>query len=182
MKNLESEFLRKSKRKRLAKITAIIVIASVLLGIIIYNCSGIHARKVGGAETIDATMEIRCDKLADNLDALTKPELKKYIPKDGVILAPTKFRMKKGATAFDLTRKACDENDIQFEYKKSITYNSIYVKGINYLYEFSAGKKSGWMYMVNGKAPEYGSDQFKLKEGDEVLWYYVVDYTKESNM
>ena len=93
MKNLESEFLIKSKRKRLAKITAIIVIASVLLGIIIYNFSGIHARKVGGAETIDATMEIRCDKLADNLDALTKPELKKYIPKDGVILAPTKFRM-----------------------------------------------------------------------------------------
>lgn len=182
MKNLESEFLRKSKRKRLAKITAIIVIASVLLGIIIYNFSGIHARKVSGAETIEATMEIRCDKLADNLDALTKPELKKYIPKDGAILAPTKFRMKKGATAFDLTRKACDENDIQFEYKKSITYNSIYVKGINYLYEFSAGKKSGWMYMVNGKAPEYGSDQFKLKEGDEVLWYYVVDYTKESNM
>lgn len=182
MKNLESEFLRKSKRKRLAKITAIIVIASVLLGIIIYNFSGIQSRKVDGAEKNEVTMEIRCDKLADNLDALKKPELKKYIPKDGIILAPTKYKMKKGATAFDLTRKACDENDIQFEYKKSITYNSIYVKGINYLYEFSAGKKSGWMYMVNGKAPEYGSDQLKLKEGDEVLWYYVVDYTKESNM
>lgn len=179
---MESDFLKKSKRKRFAKIAAIVLIAAVVCGVIIYNFSGRHAKNGGARGSIEVTIEIRCDKLADNMEALKKPELKKYIPEDGTILSPATFEMKKGATAFDLTRKACDENNIQFEYKKSVTYNSIYVKGINYLYEFSAGKKSGWMYEVNGRSPEYGADQFELKTGDRVLWYYVVDYTKESNM
>jgi hypothetical protein len=74
----------------------------------------------------------------------------------------------------DILQKVCKEKDVQIEDKKG------YVKGINYLYEFSAGQKSGWMYKVNGKLPNYMASEVKLKDGDEILWFYTVDYDKEN--
>jgi len=29
-----------------------------------------------------------------------------------------------------------------------------------------------WLYKVNHRSPEVGADQFKVRDGDEVLWYY----------
>lgn len=36
----------------------------------------------------------------------------------------------------------------------------------------SAGS-SGWVYKVNGASPPVGSDQYALRDGDSVLWYWA---------
>ena len=39
---------------------------------------------------------------------------------------------------------------------------------INQLYEFDCGKKSGWMYSVNGVFPNYGASSYKPKDGERL--------------
>jgi hypothetical protein len=38
---------------------------------------------------------------------------------------------------------------------------------------FTAGGFSGWTYKVNGVSPPVGADQYVLKPGDHVLWYWA---------
>ena len=68
------------------------------------------------------------------------------------------------------------EQEIQIEYADSSIVNGCYIEGINYLYEFSAGKYSGWMFSVDGEVPNYAANQVKLQGGERISWYYVVDY------
>jgi hypothetical protein len=37
----------------------------------------------------------------------------------------------------------------------------------------AGGSSSFWLYKVNHVAPEVGADQFPVKRGDQVLWYFV---------
>ena len=50
-----------------------------------------------------------------------------------------------------------------------------YVQGVDGLYAGDCGDYSGWMYKVNGKVPDVGADQYEVKKGDEIEWYYVCD-------
>lgn len=45
--------------------------------------------------------------------------------------------------------------------------------------EFTNGKYSGWMYMVNGKHPLLGLDEYVLSAEDEIVWHYTNDYRNE---
>ena len=64
-----------------------------------------------------------------------------------------------------------------------------YVSGIQapkayggyWLNEFSNGKNSGWMYTVNGIHPEYGLKDYKVSNGDSIVWHYVDDYKLETS-
>jgi hypothetical protein len=38
---------------------------------------------------------------------------------------------------------------------------------------YPAGGHSGWAYKVNGVSPPVGADQYILKPGDDVLWYWA---------
>jgi len=58
-------------------------------------------------------------------------------------------------------------------------YESYYVEGINYLYEFDAGYASGWMYKVNGWFPNYGCSSYYLSDGDVIEWVYTCDYGED---
>lgn len=62
--------------------------------------------------------------------------------------------------------------------KYGITYEteSSYVPGINDLWEFDNGSKSGWLYMVNKTSPQVGYNEYILSDGDEVQWYYTDDF------
>ena len=44
---------------------------------------------------------------------------------------------------------------------------------IDGLKEFDHGPSSGWMYKVNGTPPNIGAGAYRLKAGDQVIWYYV---------
>lgn len=130
------------------------------------------------SETIYLT--IRCDTILDNWDDLD-PSLKyeKYVPEDGVILARTEYVLRKGDTVYDVLDRAIRHNQIQMECIYSQNYGSVYVQGINHLYEFSCGELSGWMYMVNGEFPNYGCSKYELKDGDEIVWCYTCDLGRD---
>lgn len=129
------------------------------------------------------TITIRVDTLLKNWDLLD-PSLQseKYVPKDGVILKTTTYELlSENDTVWDILQRATKEHKIQMEYQgaNENIYNSVYVEGINHLYEFSAGPLSGWMYKVNGVFPNYGCSQYKLKDGDVIEWHYTVDLGRD---
>ena len=57
----------------------------------------------------------------------------------------------------------------------SFTTGTAYIEGINNIYEFSCGELSGWMYCVNGEYPNVGCSDYKIKDGDNIEWYYTCD-------
>ena len=48
-----------------------------------------------------------------------------------------------------------------------------YVAAIGGLAEKEHGGTSGWMYSVNGVAPNTACSNYVLSNGDNVVWYYV---------
>lgn len=129
------------------------------------------------------TIAIRVDTLLKNWDLLD-PSLQseKYVPNNGVILKTTTYELlSENDTVWDVLQRATKEHKIQMEYQgaNENIYNSVYVEGINHLYEFSAGPLSGWMYKVNGVYPNYGCSQYTLKDGDVIEWHYTVDLGRD---
>jgi hypothetical protein len=124
------------------------------------------------------TVSIRCDNVLNNYDDLD-PALKTgdYIPSDGIILPPTEYVLRDGDTVFDILNRVVRRNRIQMEYQGADenSYGSVYIQGINYLYEFSCGPLSGWMYRVDGEFPNYGCSKYKLKDGQVIEWIYTCD-------
>ena len=124
------------------------------------------------------TISIRCDTILDNYDDLD-PALRseEFIPPDGVILPPTEYVLRPGDTVFDILDRAVRNNKIQMEYQGADqnSYGSVYIQGIHYLYEFSCGHLSGWMYRVDGEFPNYGCSKYELKDGQIIEWIYTCD-------
>ena len=56
---------------------------------------------------------------------------------------------------------------------KEVEGSDYYVSGIGGLKEKQHGPMSGWMYSVNGVAPNKAAIKYDLKDGDKVVWYYV---------
>lgn len=75
------------------------------------------------------------------------------------------------STAYSVLRELAKQNG------KSISTkgfgSTVYVSGIDGLKEFDYGPSSGWMYKVNGTPPNIGAGAYKVKAGDQVIWYYV---------
>lgn len=130
------------------------------------------------SETVFLT--IRCDTVLDNWENLD-PALKyeEYVPSDGVILARTEYVLREGDSVYDILDRAVRHNKIQMECVYTQNYGSIYVQGINHLYEFSCGELSGWMYTVNGAFPNYGCSKYLLSDGDEIVWCYTCDLGRD---
>ena len=130
------------------------------------------------SETVFLT--IRCDTIPDHWEDLD-PALRyeEYVPSDGVILARTEYVLRDGDSVYDILDRAVRHNKIQMECIYTQNYGSIYVQGINHLYEFSCGELSGWMYMVNGVFPNYGCSKYTLSDGDEIVWCYTCDLGRD---
>ncbi len=125
-----------------------------------------------------AYISIDCKTILDNyvkLDSALKNE--KYVPKNGVILEKTKYRIGKNDTAFSILQKAVKDKRIQLEFQgaEQNSLGSVYVQGINYLYERSCGELSGWFYSVNGEFGTVSAANFKIQDGDYVKWQYTCD-------
>lgn len=113
---------------------------------------------------LNATISINCS---------TAVNYKNSKVKNADILKSYSVSFNKGDSVFDLLKRACKENKIQFEYEGE--GSSVYISGINYLYEFDCGDLSGWEYSVNDKFPNVGCNAYKLKDGDNVKWLYTCD-------
>ena len=90
------------------------------------------------------------------------------------------LRLEKDATVEQAIRSAAESAgltlDIKDGYLRSITRNG------DTLGQFDEGSNSGWMYKVNGKAPNVGIADYKLTGGETISLYYTADYTKEDDM
>ncbi len=124
------------------------------------------------------TIEIRCNTLLDNMDRLPKGKAS-YVPRDGVILPPTKVKIKDKENVFDVLKRVTRSKGIQMEFRNDPLYSGAYVEGINHLYEFDGGELSGWMYKVNGWFPNYGCSRYFVKENDYISWNYTCDLGKD---
>lgn len=82
----------------------------------------------------------------------------------------TTCTLAKGATAYDLFQKMMEDYAIPYQ----VNANS-YVSSISGLSEFTNGPRSGWMYTINDEFPDY-MNMVKLKDGDEMLFFYTDDY------
>lgn len=122
----------------------------------------------------NCTISIECKNILNNMDNLKKTK-EEFIPEDGWILKETEVAFQGGETVFDVLKKVCGENGIHMSSKYTPLYKSYYIEGINQLYEMDCGKNSGWMYSVNGKYPNYGCSEYKLKNGDKIEWRYTCD-------
>ena len=126
------------------------------------------------------TIEIRCDTVANDLSKLKNPEIRPYIPSDGVILAKQQVEVYDGETVFDILKRVTRNKRIQLEFRNDKGYTGgVYIEGINHLYEFHGGDLSGWMYSVNGWFPNYGAAAYTVQDGDEILWCYTCDLGKD---
>lgn len=86
---------------------------------------------------------------------------------DGRVSGSAHPTFKKGATAYD----ALCATGLSVSTKSS--QYGLYVSAIGGLAEFEYGGKSGWMYSVNGSAPNVSCGKYVLKDGDSISWYYV---------
>jgi hypothetical protein len=88
-----------------------------------------------------------------------------------------------GSTAKYLTDMMLYNAGIDFITTSGGTYISgVQIPGTNtYLNEFDNGPNSGWMYRIDGKIANRGYADRVLQNGNEVLWFYTDDYTKEEN-
>lgn len=130
-------------------------------------------------EKITVSIQIRCDNLSKDMSKLTDEAKAPYVPSNGVILAKTEYRCKKGTTVYDVLYAVCRNNSIHIESSYTPVYGSYYIEGINHLYEFDGGSESGWMYRVNGGYPDYGCSSYKLKDGDSIVWAYTCNLGKD---
>ncbi len=123
-------------------------------------------------EVHTCTLSVRCDTILRNMSWLDKNKWE-LVPRDGVIFAAKTVTFYKGESVFNVLQREMKKAKIHMEFRNTPMYNSVYIEGINNLYEFDCGELSGWMYRVNGWFPNYGCSRYQLKEGDVVEWVYT---------
>lgn len=101
--------------------------------------------------------------------------------KEGFGFEEVSMEIKAGSNAFDFLKTVFEEKGYKYEDDGTGYITAVITDKGDRLAAFDKGQYSGWMYSINGKAPEVGMGSYILKEGDKVLFYYVEDYTKDSN-
>lgn len=126
------------------------------------------------------TLEIVANTALANLARIDE-SIHPYIPEDGVMLEKQAYVLRDGDTVFDVVNRAVRHHRLQMEYEGAElnAFNSVYIQGIQHLYEFSCGPLSGWMYEVNGDFPNVGVSQYDLQDGDAIAVRYTCDLGRD---
>ncbi len=169
--NLEKKLSGKKKRGIILGIILAIAIGVGIWQVLDNSTKSLSVEK--GEEPVEVSMEIRIDTLAEDISQLKNDEKKEYVPKNGTILKESKYEIGKGSTAFDLLKEVTKEEDIHAEYSYSSMYKIYFIDAINHIYSMEAGDMSGWMFYVNGEMAQVGASDYKLKDGDKILWAYT---------
>ena len=175
---------RSRKKDILAALIIILLLAFVISGTKIQSVDEYYLTHIDDItpQSATVTLSIECKTVLENLSVLD-PALKagNFVPEDGVILPCTRYVLRPGDTVYDILSRAVRYNKIQMEYQGADknSFSSVYIKGINYLYEFSCGPLSGWMYTVNGIFPQYGCSKYELSDGDRSEWVYTCDLGRD---
>lgn len=168
------------KKDIIALFAIILLVAVIISGTNIQSVDEYYLTHIDDIREDSETViiSIRCDTILKNYENLD-PALRsgEFVPEDGVILPPTEYVLRPGDTVFDILDRAVRYNKIQMEYQGADknSYGSVYIQGIHYLYEFSCGPLSGWMYRVDGEFPNYGCSKYVLRDGQVIEWVYTCD-------
>lgn len=130
---------------------------------------------VSEPEVYTCTISIYCDTVLNNMDLLD-PAKVSIIPSSGCILSAKTVEFTPGESVFDVLQRVARQYGIPLEYSYTAIYGSSYIEGINNLYEFDCGEASGWIYLVNGSYPGYGSSQYVLNDKDVIKWVYTCNF------
>ncbi|MDP4120906.1 MAG: DUF4430 domain-containing protein [Bacillota bacterium] len=164
------------KRKLIALAVFIAVITGVCFAFNFESVSQHYAEKAPKHTKIgNVTISIRCDKILEHQSDLSK-SLKdsNVIPKNGIILQKTTVSLFQNDTVYDILNRITKERKIQIETSGAETSagSTLYVRGIDYIYEMSCGSTSGWIYFVNEKKANVGASDYCPKNGDDILWAF----------
>ena len=130
------------------------------------------------------TVRIECGTIYDNIGKL-KSGKKAFLPANGIILDNVQVELNGGESAFDVIKKACEENvctdgcqycrasGVQIEYTYTPAFNNYYIEGIHQIYEKDCGTQSGWMYSVNGVFPDEGTSSYTVSPGDVIVFSFT---------
>ena len=105
-----------------------------------------------------------------------------YLPEYVTWVPTTTYSLQENATVYDLFTEAMSDAGLRYIGAESNYVSTIYAPsclGSYALSEFTNGRRSGWMYTVNGTHPNQGLKNWTLKDGDVVIWHYVNDYSHE---
>ncbi len=91
--------------------------------------------------------------------------------KNQTIVQGVKVPIQSDWTLMDATLSLLKEKGIQYDVSGSGA--SAYVKGIDNVYEFDHGAKSGWMATKNGQSLTQSAGIIPIKPGDLVEWQYT---------
>ncbi len=133
-----------------------------------------HSEDVGEGDP-SVTLSIHCDLAlaSERLD----PAIRAALPSDGVILPPTRLRLRDGDSVYDLLSRAVRTHRIRMEISRAA--GAVYVKGIADLYEKDAGDLAGWVFRVGTDAPSRDASSVKPSDGDTVEWLYTLDLGRD---
>lgn len=115
---------------------------------------------------ITVTLSIRCDNAVGQSDAA---------PGSGVFLSPCTVSVPEGSSVFTALKAACATQGITLVYNGNERMQTIYIEGINGLFEKDCGPTSGWKYRVNGSVSGLGCSAVFLSAHDTIEWYYAID-------
>ena len=102
-----------------------------------------------------------------------------YLPNYVTWIPTTAYELEEGAKVYDLWVMATSEWGISSIGAERNYVSTVYAPSGYELSEFTNGRKSGWMYTINGSHPGYGLKEQKLSDGDVVIWHYINDYSYE---
>lgn len=168
------------KKDILAGLGILLILAVLISGTHIQSVDEYYLTHIDDItpESETVTLSIRCDTVLQHYGDLPPAlQSEEFVPPDGVILPPTEYVLREGDTVFDILDRAVRYNRIQMEFQgaEKNPFGSVYIQGIHYLYEFSCGPLSGWMYRVDGEFPHYGCSRYRLHDGQRIEWIYTCD-------
>lgn len=156
--------LKKGKKQNLIAVAAIAAAGIIFVLVTDFSSAEDYYESVTekNSPVGTVTFSIRCDTITGKSTA-------DYIPDSGIIISDS-FAIEENETVFDILVEAAKKHSIQLDY--SGTAGTVYISGINYIYEYDFGDLSGWMYRVNGESPSVGCDGYVLSHGDNIEWLY----------
>lgn len=128
----------------------------------------------GGSET--QTMQVTFTLRGDTVHGTTAHSGSYPVWIDG-----SSVSIPKNGTVYDAFVKTLNQKGYGYEGAASGYVTSITTPEGMTLRAGDNGPNSGWKYQVNGTVPEVGLKDYRLREGDSILWYFTDDYTKEED-
>lgn len=124
-------------------------------------------------------LSVSCKEIFGNVEGFNKDKLE-ILPEDGIIFPAAEVAFSEGESVFNVLQREMERAHISMEFVNTPLYNSVYIEGINNLYEYDCGELSGWMYKVNDLSPNYSCSCYKLQKGDVIEWLYTCNLLQDS--